>query len=391
MSRRGCRSSPAGWWRPKHAASATGCACPAASLRRSAGRSIATAVSRRLLFMATRQRSEAAAPRAPLLWACAAFGGGVLLHIDRLPAWASASALLLILWRCATAGSRWYPGKLLRALLAVTLVGLVLLRFHTLNGLAAGTTLLMLMAALKLLETQHTRDQLVLIGAALFLLVAACLDRQELLRVPLYAAQVWLCCAALAVVSYPQSGPAAALRLAGVGLLVALPLALLLFVLFPRLPGSFWAIPHGEQALTGLSEQMNPFGIGQLATDYEAVFRVKFEGAAPPPEERYWRGPVLHEFDGYTWRRGAALLRTLQPLDALGTAYRYRVALEPTHRRYWFALDTPVQAPDERAALSYDRQLIAREDVNSPVSFEGLSYTQLRNPQPLAAMERLQD
>jgi protein-glutamine gamma-glutamyltransferase len=341
--------------------------------------------------MPTQPSTESAIPRAPLLWACAAFGGGVLLHIDRVPAWASASALILILWRCATAGSRWYPGILLRALLALILVGLVLLRFHTLNGLAAGTTLLMLMAALKLLETQRTRDQLVLIAAALFLLVAACLDRQQLSRVPLYAAQVWLCCAALAVVSHPSSGPGAALRLAGGGLLVALPLAVLLFVLFPRLPGSFWAIPRGDQALTGLSDTMNPFGIGQLATDYEPVFRVTFAGATPPPELRYWRGPVLHEFDGYTWRRGYALLRTLQPLDARGTPYRYRVALEPTHRRYWFALDTPVQAPDERATLSYDHQLIAREDVNTPVSFEGLSYTQLQSFQPLPAIERHQD
>lgn len=341
--------------------------------------------------MATRPSTDPAATRAPLLWACAAFGGGVLLQIDRVPAWASASALILILWRCATAGSRWYPGILLRALLALTLVGLVLLRFHTLNGLAAGTTLLLLMAALKLLETQRTRDQLVLIAAALFLLVAACLDRQQLSRVPLYAAEVWLCCAALAVVSYPSSGAGAALRLAGGGLLVALPLAVLLFVLFPRLPGSFWAIPRGEQALTGLSDSMNPFGIGQLATDYEPVFRVKFSGAAPRPEERYWRGPVLHEFDGYTWRRGYALLRALPPLDARGTPYRYRVVLEPTHRRYWFGLDTPVQAPDERATLSYDHQLIAREDVNTPVSFEGLSYTQLLGPQPLPAIERHQD
>jgi len=39
-----------------------------------------------------------AAPTAltPLAWACAAFAGGVLLHVDRLPAWASAAALAII-------------------------------------------------------------------------------------------------------------------------------------------------------------------------------------------------------------------------------------------------------------------------------------------------------
>ena len=53
------------------------------------------------------------------------------------------------------------------------------------------------MAALKLLETRNARDELVLVGAGLFLLLAACLDRQELVRTPLYALQAWVCCAAI--------------------------------------------------------------------------------------------------------------------------------------------------------------------------------------------------
>ena len=47
----------------------------------------------------------------------------------------------------------WLPGPLLRSLLAFALAAVVMARFHTLNGLNAGTTLLLLMAALKLLET----------------------------------------------------------------------------------------------------------------------------------------------------------------------------------------------------------------------------------------------
>ena len=91
------------------------------------------------------------------------------------------------------------------------MAAVVLARFHTLNGLAAGTTLLLLMAALKLLETRGTRDQLVLIGAGLFLLLAACLDRQDLPRAPLYALQAWLCCAALAALATPTLPARAAL------------------------------------------------------------------------------------------------------------------------------------------------------------------------------------
>ena len=83
-----------------------------------------------------------------------------------------------------------------------------------------------------------------MVGAALFLLLAACLDRQDLVRAPLYAAEAWLCCAALAIVASPSVGGSAALRLAGRALLLAVPLAVLLFLFFPRLPGAFWAIPR---------------------------------------------------------------------------------------------------------------------------------------------------
>ena len=239
------------------------------------------------------------------------------------------------------------------------MAAVVLARFHTLNGLAAGTTLLVLMAALKLLETRGTRDQLVLTGTGLFLLLAACLDRQDLARAPLYALQAWLCCAAIAAIATPTLPARAALRLAARGLLLALPLALALFLFFPRLAGSFWAIPRGDTALTGLADTMTPGSIAQLVADYGVAMRVRFE-AARPGGALYWRGPVLHDFDGRTWRRSEASFQR-PPTEFLGTPVRYHVLLEPTHRHFWFALDTPAQSPAARVFLTYDYQLVATE------------------------------
>ena len=328
----------------------------------------------------------------PLAWTCAAFAGGVLLHADRVPVWAAACALTLILWRVATARtSSWYPPIALRAVLAVALVAIVLARFHTLNGLAAGTTLLMLMAGLKLLETRTARDEFVMVGAALFLLLAACLDRQDLARAPLYALEAWVCCAALAIIAAPECSAPAALKLAGKALLLALPLAVLLFLFFPRLAGAFWAIPRDDQALTGLSDKMTLEGIAELVSSYDPAFRVTFAAAVPPPEERYWRGPVLHDFDGHTWRRIPGVLRLRQPLEYLSTPYRYRVALEPSRRHWWIALDTPALSPDTHVLLSYDYELLATESVSEPLSYEALSYTRTRAREPLSLGEQRQD
>jgi transglutaminase-like putative cysteine protease len=327
-----------------------------------------------------------------LLWATAAFAGGLLLHIDHLPAWATAAALVLGAWRVAAARSRIpLPGALARTLLAAVVVIAVLARFHTLNGLPAGTALLALMAGLKLLETHQRRDRLVLVGAGLFLLLAACLDRQSLVRAPLYLGEAWLACAALAVIATDGFRGRAALLLAGRTLLLALPLGVLLFLFFPRLAGSFWAVPRGEEAVTGLSDTMSPGSIGKLSTSYDVAFRARFEGALPPNEQRYWRGPVLHDFDGATWSRGSGGWRTRPALEFAGRAYRYRVALEPSRLHWWFALDTPAQSPDPGVALTRDYELLAARPVSDPISFEALSYTQTRRAGPLNPWERLEN
>ncbi len=328
----------------------------------------------------------------PLAWVCAAFAGGVLLNIDRMPAWAGVTALALITWRLRSARRRaWLPPAWLRAILALIVTALVLARFHTLNGLAAGTTLLILMAALKLLETRQARDQLVLVGAALFLLLAACLDRQDLPRAPLYALQTWLCCAALAAVASPAMKPREAARLALRALLLAVPLAAALFVFFPRLPGSFWAIPRAGQAVSGLSDSMSPGGITNLVANYDPAFRVKFAGEPPPPAQRYWRGPVLHDFDGRSWTRREWAQHPRQPLEYLGKPVSYRVSLEPTQRRWWFALDLPEKSPAPQVTLTYDYQLLASDPVSDAISYELRSYTHTRGMGELSGTARRED
>ena len=110
----------------------------------------------------------------PLTWTSLALGGSILLHADRTPPWLAGIAFALIAWRLAAAsGIVRLPGKLARAAIAFVLIGTVLARFHTLNGLIPGTALLVLMASIKLLETQTRREQFIVVGGALFLLLAA--------------------------------------------------------------------------------------------------------------------------------------------------------------------------------------------------------------------------
>ncbi len=340
--------------------------------------------------------------RRGLTWVAAAFGAGILLNVDRVTSWVPVAALLFIAWRLLAA---WrpvrLPGTVARSFVALMLVAGVVVRFHTLNGLTAGTALLILMGSIKLLETRTRRDQFIVVGAAMFLLLAACLDRQSLIRAPLYLTHVWLCCAALGILAYapaqtavqgaPRFDDRAALLLAGRSLALALPLAAGLFVFFPRLPGAFWAIPRSDEALTGLGDSMSPGSISQLTSSYDVAFRAHFDGPPPPPQERYWRGPVLHEFDGYTWSRRTHTLMRMQPLEYLGTGYRYRISLEPSSQRWWFSLDTPTGSPGPKAFFTFDYQLISTEPITEGTSYMLVSHTSTRATSPLPQVARRYD
>ncbi len=349
------------------------------------------------------ERAAAAAPAALpartvwLLLAC--FLGAVLLNLHHTALWCLPLVLGAVAWRARAVRSRLrLPARSLRiGVVAVLTVG-VLLSFRTLKGLEAGASLLVAMAALKLTETQRARDWLIVLGAALFLLLAACLDAQALWRLPLYAAELWLLCAALYAVGAVGAGAPppptlALLRSAARSLAAALPLAVVLFLFVPRLPGSFWALPRAEQALTGLGNEMSPGSISQLTESDEPAMRVRFDGALPPTAQRYWRGPVLHGFDGYTWRRRHPDPAPAPRLQFTGPAYGYEVTLEPNSHEVLIALELPHRPPPQMPLVSatYDYELTAPRPYRQRVSYRLESSPEHLSLDPLDAWARRMD
>jgi transglutaminase-like putative cysteine protease len=182
-----------------------------------------------------------------------------------------------------------------------------------------------------------------------------------------------------------------AILLAGRTLLLAAPLAIVLFAFFPRLAGAFWALPRDDTATTGLSDTMSPGSISELTASYEIAFRARFDGAVPPPEMRYWRGPVLHDFDGFTWRRPYGTPYRRPALEYLGNPYRYEVILEPSSQRWWFALDTIQEPPRGDVVLTDDSEVVSRRPVRDTTVYTGTSYTNVKSTLPLAERSRRRD
>ncbi|HEY0681737.1 MAG TPA: DUF3488 and transglutaminase-like domain-containing protein [Steroidobacter sp.] len=307
-----------------------------------------------------------------LPWVIAGLTLSVLPHVDHIAIWTLLIAGVATAARMVIEVKRWpLPPRWARTALAfASLIG-VLVSFRTINGIDAGTSLLIIMAGMKLLETQSVRDLTVVVFLAYFALFAAFLYNQNMLLLPYMIFTAWLLTATLMRIH--QTEAMSVREAAGATAkmcLQALPLAVLMFLFFPRLPGQFWAVPPREKALTGLSEEMTPGDVSELSLSSATAFRVKFQGDPPPARERYWRGPVLHHFDGRTWRR-VATPYSPQEIVSSGATYRYRITLEPQERNWIFPLDMATDWSRERAFRTGDFQLYARQpQITVPTSFD---------------------
>jgi transglutaminase-like putative cysteine protease len=168
---------------------------------------------------------------------------------------------------------------------------------------------------------------------------------------------------------------------------------LLLFFLFPRVQGPLWGVPQDAYTgVTGLSDTMSPGAISALSLSDAIAFRVKFE-SLPARNQLYWRGPVMTEFDGQTWRVGLPQLRREMIVEAFGAPIDYEVTLEPHNRNWMFALEMPTRIP-QTARLTSDYLPISLTPIRSRVRYEMRSSTQFQarsgaNPEDLAAALRL--
>lgn len=308
--------------------------------------------------------ADTATPAVGRLWLLAALAAVALPHWLRQPAWLVLLGLGCFGWRLGVERRGWsLPRRWLRLLLTVAAIGAVLAAYRTLFGRDAGLALLTVMLCLKLLELRTRRDGLVVLVLGYFLVAGGFLHDQGLLSGAYLFAMVLLLTAALIALHHPAASlghSRAYLHLAGSLLVQALPLLVVLFLLFPRLPGPLWGLPKDAFAgRTGLSDEMTLGAIGLLAESDEVAFRVVFHGATPPPHQLYWRGPVLWRTDGRRWEPLQRDDRPLAPWyggalrhEARGPAYDYTLTLEPHNRRWLLALDLPALLPPQVQATA---------------------------------------
>ncbi len=309
-----------------------------------------------------------------LIFLLTAIGLIVFPHVHHIPVAVFGFFCLLLGWRFVGIWKQnWLPETPIIFLLVAFGTALLYTQHQGLLGRDAGTNLFIIALGLKLLEIKNERDLYLITYLAFIVAASQFLYEQSILM----AAYILLvCCALLAILVYINSGKAQILASFKTAVIItgqALPIAVALFVLFPRVEAPRWMLfndPH--QARSGLSDSMEPGSISDLSKSDELVFRVKFAGAIPPPGQRYWRGPVLSYTDGKRWTQ-TVIQKPLRRPVVTGTPYQYTLLMEPQDKNWVFALDMPMQfAATLIRNSSY--QLITSEIPDKRAEYQVTSY-----------------
>ncbi len=292
-------------------------------------------------------------------------------HLANLSAAVTGFFYIAVTWRMiAIREPAWLPGRWSLLLLMIAAIALVVLSTGLADGRLAGTALLVVMLGLKLLELRARRDIHVTVFLGYFLVLTQFLYNQSLWLA------VYLFVGVLALISIQVGLNRARIQIRGqlrntVAMIVAaLPITLVVFLLFPRLQTPLWGI-NSPVAQTGISDEMTLGDIGRLSQSSATAFRVQFFGDPPTPEQRYWRGPVLWETDGARWSAGRIPLPTreipqsVQPID-------YELTLEATGEHWLFGLDL-VTDPPEGTRLNTDYALVSEQRVNRRLTYRATS------------------
>jgi transglutaminase-like putative cysteine protease len=313
----------------------------------------------------------------------------ILPHSLRMPLWIVATFVICAGWRMMVYQGRWsLPGKWLKWGLAIMAGAGILVSYGNPLGVEPTVALLIAGFSLKLLEVSQQRDVYLLLFLGYFVAITQFLFSQDLLVVLYMLLPVWALTAALVAVHQRQfvsfhlhSG-----KKAGLIFLQALPLMLVLYLIFPRFE-ALWQVPlPSHQAQTGMSDSFSPGDISELSLSDKLAFRVSFDGDLPAAKQLYWRGMVMSHFDGRRW---SAVEQTMspEPIEPEGESWRYRVILEPSHQPWLFSL-TPAISSTNGVLTGYGHSLRFKTQVYERIQYTVNSYPRSRRSPVINLQER---
>ncbi|EED34750.1 transglutaminase domain protein [Luminiphilus syltensis NOR5-1B] len=334
-------------------------------------------------------------PRNALYWLLFCQFTLVLPHLARIPPWVILVYVGAAAWRLRMlkAGEKMLP-VVVRLPLAIGAGVGVYWSFGSLLGLEPMVALLLIAAGLKLVETVAAKDGYVLIALGFFICVTQFLFSQELPTLLYTLVNTLLLITTLNALNEIPGKRAswAPLGYSAKLLLQAVPLMLVLFLLFPRI-GPLWNVPSKSQAgVTGMSDSMRPGEVSELSRSSELAFRAQFEDVIPPKPELYWRGVVMSILEdgawrSLRWREVPPDQRLPEPRPLTGQPIEYRVILEATLQNWLFALPY-AESSTPGVANAADARLFTPRAIEGQFGYQVSTWPEAQRNQALSPWRR---
>jgi transglutaminase-like putative cysteine protease len=303
--------------------------------------------------------------------------------------WALAVASCLLIFRYGAEQDWWpAPSSWLVNILAVVGLGIVYAQFKTFLGEEASSTLLVIIASLRIADLRSQRDERLLILLSFLLVSIKFLFTLDLVWVPVGASICLLLWRSL--LPDKMENP---WRETILVCLRSLPVVLVLFFIFPRVQIP-WA-PSFRPALpiSGMTESLSPGDIAELSMNQETAFRAEFLSFKPHMRELYWRGAVLEEGQGFKWSKSTKNITQIE-VGQQEMASDYIVVLEPLNLKVLPVLEHTrfLYSPTVRA-FKTDRGTFKTEELaNSRIKYlaqSTVNWAGPTTPQPTKLEEDL--
>ena len=303
----------------------------------------------------------------------------------RLPFYVLLLIVAFTLWSLLIiAGRSKQPGSFLRILLSLAVLASLLVSYGTIFGQEPGTAMLLMLSFLKLFEMKGRRDVLLVIFLGYFLIAMNFFHTQSP-WIALYVFVVVIYLTSLLIIFSDRLSSTSFKTRIKISLrmvMQAIPLMLVLFFLFPRIPGPLWSLPDDtESATTGVGDEMSPGSINSLISSGAVAFRVQFKSEPPEKKDLYWRGLVLSHYDGEKWTREDAptearprVVYEAENSDMI----EYSVMMEPHGRKWLYSLETLV-AKKGSYKVSRELQVLAEEAVKTVLFYKMSSSLAVSN------------
>jgi len=313
------------------------------------------------------------------------------IHLSALPLYTEIPAAIIFLiltlsiWQIyIVKKNATIPGRLIRFFIIVITFVTLFFSYGHIFGEQPGIALVTLMTILKLFETSSTRDCHIVVYSSFFIVASNFFHSQSIWLILYVFFVVIVLLSILISISDRLRTTSLNMRLkmAGGFVLYAIPLMLILFFLFPRIPGPLWGLPKDAfSSQTGLSEEMSPGSINRLISSSNIAFRVKFYNTIPQHNQRYWRGAVLSLYDGKTWKRVDAPEKARANIDYNennNKTHRYTVTLQPTNLNWLLILEYP-ESYSSKYRFTREAMLVTNNKINNVINYTIESQTDAHN------------